>query len=367
MTALQKIYTKLAAEFNSIEAIPAQFLEPISAELPCGVNLEYDNDFAVLRARLEPRIEVQYGSFTNKKDEPDWGEIERDCCRLLSRSKDITVLIWYARCRTRSAGAEGLAQGLTALHEVVSKFEREVHPQLLIDDCVDLAVRANALAALCDPDGLLSDIRHIIVSNNTAARLSMRDVERALAVPRLPDAMEPEAVKRQLTDLYRRKDSNLKALLSAGTYVQKIIEWATQNLKEDAPDLQAIQNLLSTLTVFFQGPSTVDVVEPEKTYNVEALVTQMPQKSRVQSANALAEPACQMKRIIQEPMMNTDQQRERIRQLLNETRVWIEQNEPSSPVAILLKQAERVWGKRFSEVANFIPPDLLRAWDEDRG
>jgi type VI secretion system protein ImpA len=46
-------------------------------------------------------------------------------------------------------------------------------------------------------------------------------------------------------------------------------------------------------------------------------------------------------------------------------RVWIEHNEPSSPVSVLLKQAERMWGKRFSEVAGEIPPELLQAWDRD--
>lgn len=193
----------------------------------------------------------------------------------------------------------------------------------------------------------------------------MRDVERALAVPRLPSAMEPETVKRQLADLYSRKGLSLNSLLSAGAYTQHIIDWAKKNLKEDAPDLQAIQNLLSTLTVFFQGASAIDADEPEKNHHSEAVVTQIHPQIRVTVANTLVESAYPMMRISQEPTMNTDQQRERIRQLLIETRVWVEQNEPSSPVAILLKQAERVWGKRFSEVANFIPPDLLRTWDED--
>ena len=51
--------------------------------------------------------------------------------------------------------------------------------------------------------------------------------------------------------------------------------------------------------------------------------------------------------------------------LLSQVRVWIEHNEPSSPVSVLLKQAERMWGKRFSEVAGEIPPELLQAWDRD--
>ncbi|MET3107529.1 type VI secretion system protein ImpA [Oxalobacteraceae bacterium GrIS 2.11] len=354
MKALKKSYTKLLGSGTLTETVPAQFLEPNSEVAPCGINLEYDNEFAVLRSRLEPRAEVQYGSFTSKSDEPDWGEIERDCCRLLLRSKDITILIWYIRCRARNAGASGLAQGLAALHGVVSRFEQDVHPQLKIDDCIDPAVRANALAALCDPDGVLSDIRQIVVSTTTAVRLTVREVERAFAVPRLPNALEPDAVKRQLADLYRRKEQSLYALLSAGVYAQQIIEWAKQNLKEESPDLQALQELLATVTVFSQGMTMPGMGEAEKPVNADRFVPPIFKKSPMDSVTAPAQPA-----------MNMNQQRENIRQMLTEARLWIEHNEPSSPVAVLLKQAERLWGKRFSEVAHFIPPDLLKAWDED--
>ena len=39
-------------------------------------------------------------------------------------------------------------------------------------------------------------------------------------------------------------------------------------------------------------------------------------------------------------------------------------HEPSSPVALLLQQAERLVGKRYAEVADALPPELLRAWDQ---
>ena len=44
-------------------------------------------------------------------------------------------------------------------------------------------------------------------------------------------------------------------------------------------------------------------------------------------------------------------------------RDWFESNEPSSPVAVLLKQAERMVGKRFSQVADSIPLDLMQKWE----
>jgi type VI secretion system protein ImpA len=62
---------------------------------------------------------------------------------------------------------------------------------------------------------------------------------------------------------------------------------------------------------------------------------------------------------------NVIEEREQIRALLQQVRQWIEHHEPSSPVTILIKQADRMWGKRFSEIATMIPPDLMKAWDRD--
>jgi len=66
-------------------------------------------------------------------------------------------------------------------------------------------------------------------------------------------------------------------------------------------------------------------------------------------------------------LMHADvqQEREQMRALLLEIRLWLEHHEPSSPITILLKQADRMWGKRFSEVAHMIPPDLMQAWDRE--
>jgi type VI secretion system protein ImpA len=67
------------------------------------------------------------------------------------------------------------------------------------------------------------------------------------------------------------------------------------------------------------------------------------------------------------PMLHQNilEEREQIRTLLRQVRLWIEHHEPSSPVTILIKQADRMWGKRFSEIATMIPPDLMKDWDTD--
>lgn len=346
-----------------------ELLAPVCETAPCGESLEYDIEHAVLQARMAPRSEVQYGKFSSRPEAPDWAEIERDARRLLLRSKDIAVLVWFTRARCRLAGAAGLLEGLLTLQAVLQAYPEEVHPQVVLDGVPDPAVRANALSALCDPEGLLGDVRDVVVSASTAFRLTVRDVESAFAVPRPPYAAEPEGVKRQLADLHLKGDGALRALLACGNAVLGIDHWSHGALGDDAPSLGPLMHLLGCLAAFAVAPVRAEKVSVEEVESGGA-------RQGIQD-----QPACPLPPSVEQGEMRppallalptvgaTDapivQEREQIRALLLHIRQWVERHEPSSPVTILLKQADRMWGRRFAEVAHVIPPDLMQAWDRD--
>lgn len=355
--------------------IPLEWLAPLDDAQPSGPSLEYDPQYAVLAGRLVPKAPVQYGQFKSTSSEPDWKEIERDARRLLLRSKDITVLLWFARSRTRQAGAAGLLQGLSALQQVCANFGSSVHPQLEIEGEHDPMVRSNALAALCDPEGLLEDVRDVVIVAASAHRLTIRDVERAVAVPRSAYAPDPESVQRQLVDLYQRRDVQLLSLQACAVCVQYLQDWADESLGDDAPRLQPLLKLLQPLLGSAHAvlPVTTHKVLAEEVLADPGLGPDQPANPALASNAALssvqdrgeapAMPAWAFAAPLA-ALTPAVQSREQVRHALAQVRGWIEENEPSSPVAVLLKQAERMWGKRFSEVAHMIPPELLKAWDE---
>jgi len=333
--------------------IPPEWLNPINEQEPCGPSLDYDTEYAVLQTRLAPKADVQYGAFAAQPTALDWKEIERDSRRLLLRCKDISVFIWFTRARCQVAGAIGLLEGVLGLQQVLAKFESHVHPQLHIEGMHDPAVRANAIEALCDPEGLLDDIRNVVISSSTALRLTVRDVERAFALPKPAYALDTDMVQRQIEDLYQRKDATLLALIGCMQSAEEINTWAQHNLEEDAPNLQPVLKLLRVVLPQTQrlsqatpAPSPVYLTPQQKQPHAALILESSP------ASHSL-------------PVLSNTDQREQIRHSLAQVREWIERNEPSSPVAVLLKQAERMWGKRFSEVAHIIPPDLLQAWDQD--
>jgi type VI secretion system protein ImpA len=360
MNPLKKLFSALTGGSTNplTDSVIPELLSRISESMPCGENLEYDTEYAVLQSRLEPKAEVQYGKFSSKPEAPEWAEVERDARRLLLKSKDITILVWFTRARCRMAGARGLLEGLSTLQAVLQSYPEQVHPQLLLDGVIDPAVRANALAALCDPEGLLGDLRDVVVTGSTAFRLTVRDVERALAFPRPPYAPDPDVVKRQLADLHGKQDASLMALLACGDCVQTIDQWSRASLKDDAPNLEPLIRLLACLASFADAEKRPAKLHAEamEQGDRQLMVAEGFQQIDSQGLTALAPPMLHQ---------NVVEEREQIRALLRQVRQWIEHHEPSSPVTILIKQADRMWGKRFSEIATMIPPDLMKAWDSD--
>lgn len=340
--------------------------EPVCAEFPCGPDLEYDPEYLLLFTRATPRAEAQYGDFISSPETINWAELERDARRLLVRSRDIRVLIVLLRCRIQQAGGQGLAEALTLLEKLCFSYPDAIHPQLLPaeDPLAEDAVvaRSNALSALLDPEGVMADIRSIALSNNAAMRLQIRDVERALSAPRPADALAPESVRQQLADLEARGALPLEAFRQSLETVEHIQQWSHETLHSQAPDFSRLRQLLSLL------PETVQTTTPELPPPETQAVQQEPAIIKnVEPASAdTAHPLVNIPAgISTKDIANSGQIRDRNDALarLRLIRHWFESSEPSSPTIPLLRQAERLVGKRFSEVINELPVELLEKWD----
>ncbi|WP_077038102.1 ImpA family type VI secretion system protein, partial [Pelomonas sp. KK5] len=315
---------KLPQFFGSRGQPQDERLRALSDAQPCGPWLEVDADYAVFQALLRPRAEVQFGSFVQQAAGPDWLAVESGALALLNRSRDISLLVAYTRARLARAGAPGLRDGLQWLLDLMRAWPAQLHPQLLIDGEPDPALRANAIGELADADGLLSQLRQLPISGGSGTRLLVRDVERAFARSRAADALPADAVRHQLHELRAQRSETLMALIEAAALVRAIRDWSREQLAAEAPEFGSLLQALESLDI--TGPAP--------------LASLLPGPARKQEARV---------------PMNTGslgEDRERIRQNLRQARQWIEQHEPSSPVAVLLKQAERLWGRRFSEVAH---------------
>ena len=357
---LNKILTAKASKPASEATIRfAELALPISEDQPCGPDLEYDTEFVVLQARATPREAAQYGDFVAPTEALNWPELERDCQRLLLRTKDIRLLTLFLRCRTRLDQAEGLRDGLALLYALLTAFPEQIHPQLEIDGEEEPDLRANALAVLADPQGLLADVREITLGSN-ATRLQVRDIEHAFGVPRPADALAPESVRLQLEALREQGLPQISAMDEACVLAQAILRWSEAALPDHTPDLKPLVRLLQLIGhPELVAPTTAANMPQANPPSVAAALQSAPAARALHAVHAEAPPDCAEFTDAMPTNRHTALTQIRL------ARTWFEVHEPSSPVSLLLRQAESLVGKPFSEVFQAIPAELVERWARD--
>lgn len=332
-----------------------KLLEPINAEQPCGNNLEYDQDYILLYATVEPKTEAQYGDFTSEPESVNWGEVAKSAETLLVRTKDIRLMILWLRAQININGAQGLASGLSLLKYHLQNFSESLFPLVDFDGERDELYRTNALMALNDVETVLAEARQIYLSRNNAFRLQVRDVERALASPRPSDAMPITTIVQQLNVLFDSESVELKALEDSSKLIKDIQELTEQQLPDYSPNFSALNKMLSWFDV--ETPMALQkhgLVNPKNLIDKEQITPSSSQNLESQnqdsSLNSLA--------ITHDAASGRNQAQALIRQ----ARLWFIQNEPSSPVVLLLQQAEGLIGKPFEQVFQAIPAELIEQW-----
>jgi type VI secretion system protein ImpA len=336
-----------------------KLLDPIDPIQPCGSNIEYDPAFILLFASVEPKTEAQYGDFTSEAETVNWGEVSKDAEILLLRSKDIRLLIIWLRAQVNINGAQGLATGLSLLRELLSQYPQELHPSMEVDGEKDEFYRANALSALLEITGLLNEIRQIYLSKNNAFRLQVRDIERAMAAPRPSDALPISNVVQQLNALYDTQSKELKALEDSSRLSKEIEILANQQLPEFSPNFEPLIKLLS----WFDTETPI-ILQKNGLYRPNLNAAQLTEQAiKTNESNSIEQQVLENKTALGNIRTYDAQDgRAEAQALIRQARLWFATNEPSSPVVLLLQQAEGLIGKPFEQVFQAIPVELVEKW-----
>ncbi|MFD1561007.1 type VI secretion system protein TssA [Paraburkholderia silviterrae] len=128
-------------------------LAPISADAPCGPDLEYDADFLALQRCATARPEEQYGDVLIAGQSPAWREAERLALELLARTKDLRIVVPLTWAWLDSRGLQGYADGLRLAAALLDAYWEPLHPALVVEGEADPLPRFNTLAELAGPQG----------------------------------------------------------------------------------------------------------------------------------------------------------------------------------------------------------------------
>jgi len=300
--------------------------KPISDADPCGEPLDYDLDFLELEMAARGQPSQELGSSTVAAIPPDWTEVNRLATELSTRSKDLRIAILAAQSALALEGLAGLARGLEGLAILIERYWTDLHPRPDAEDGGDDTVRANALANLCDPEGILRQVRQLPLTQSRVfgnfSLLHWLEAQRSAATGDKPVAPDVAAVENSFRDT------------------------AQDLLKSHSAELGTV---LATITRIDKGAR--GHLGAANTICFDPLVEALQQMKHVVDEHLLvveAECPTVTKGAAEAPAPSEEiRDRNDVVGLLDRICRWYRTNEPASPVPVLLERVKRVVAKDF--------------------
>lgn len=325
----------------------AAWTVPLDDAAPSGPDLEYDADFMALERAVAPRGERIVGD-GGDTDGPDWERLLPSAVALLERSRDLRVAVTLCSAWLDQRGLPGWCDGLALVHGLLDTLWDSVHPQLDADDDDDPTSRVNALMPLADTFGLLGRLRTTpFVQSPRLGAFALRDLRLANGTLK---ATDPDAVLPTLSELEaccldcpeHLLSANVEAAHAALAHARAIDSLLDDRLSTQAPELRPLLTDLFELDRFLQAQWIA---------RTGSAIGEMPEGDADDGANAagvvkvaapggIAGPADVLRRI-------------------DELCEYYAKHEPSSPVPILLRRAQRLVGKGFEDLLRDLAPGGL--------
>ena len=328
-----------------------KYLAEISADAPCGDNLEYDAVFMAMENEAKGTPERQVGGNIEPAEPPNWKNLRKMILELLERTKDLRLLVELARTDLNMEGLSGFRDSLSLLRQSLENYWETIHPQLDPDDDNDPIIRVNILMVLCDRDSfLLPFLNAPLVESRMAGRFSLRDVQLATgkmpapagqAAPQL--SMIEGAFSEVSAESISATQMTLKDILGDLNGIENVL--TRQIGVENAPSFGPIRDLLKEALQFverqIQSPgSDKEAASEEVEIGIDSL--------GVLDGGGAKKPTSG-------PIGGINSRKDVVRalELICE---YYAANEPSSPVPLLARRAKRLVTMDFMEIIQDLAP-----------
>jgi type VI secretion system protein ImpA len=324
-----------------------ELLQPITADQPCGENLEDTAllaSFDALRLFGQSRSPESPAEPSEKEKEqenrkpPEWAELRASAIEALGKSKDLRLLAYLGTALLRTDGLSAFFETLTVASQWLDTYWSQVFP--LVEE--DAIARRNALNCLADPMAVVERLRSIpLVESRQHGRFSLRDVDMATGqVPAGAGSVNPaegpidaafsEMPLDQLTALQQHVAQAEAALNSIDARMR------TEGGPEVAPEFDPLSAQLAKMHRLLRAQlaarpgaanegETVDAGGESGTVAFGGVIRS--RQDAIRALDAVAE--------------------------------FFRRNEPSSPIPLFLERAKRLVSKDFLEVLADIAPEAL--------
>jgi len=335
-----------------------KLLAPVDGENPVGADLSYDPSMMEIDQLAAGKPEQQVGDTIVPAEDPDWKELRSRCTEVLAKTKDLRVAMHLLVTAVKMDGAKGLRDGLALIRGILEKYWDKFYPQPDPEDGNDPLLRMNIVSMLTDPGalgrvGFLRRMREMpLTLSPMLGKFGLKDIEVATGEAPAPD--DPNIAKLEMKTIEAAfEDTPLEQLQENSAAIDTAIE-----------HVKAIDGFLTK------------TVGAGKAINFKELEAAL-KKAKTQTANYLAkrgvgtaEPSGDGAAAgagggggggAATPISGDIRTPQDLIKLIDKICAYYEKNEPSSPIPLLLKRAQRLVSKNFLEVIKELTPDTLRA------
>lgn len=325
---------------SSIEALS----KPVSEDLPSGENLEYDLQFQEIETLFNPREKSGYGASDEQSDiEPNWKGVEKLAAVLLEKTRDLRVQVYAVIASIHTSDLIDFRDQLKLLKIYVGEFWDSVHPQLDPEDNNDPTLRLNTLEMLNEHSLISMALEHTkLVELKGMGHYGVREVAIARG-KETPDEGEEVPDINAIRQAFAATDPEYLDMLRSAVV-------------ESVGLLDEIDNIWQEKTGDKQG---LNFGNAKKALNrVSSMLDEfIPAQSGSESGGA--EPA--QSEPGDAPMVSgIIRGRADVVRVLDKICEYYSVHEPSSPIPLLLRRAQRLVEKSFLEILEDMVPDGVK-------
>jgi type VI secretion system protein ImpA len=315
-------------------------LAPISDDTPSGDDLEYDADFLALERAAAPKAERAVGDTVKAAEDPEWDKVIELAEAVLGRSKDLRAAVHLTTAWMRTSGMPGWNAGLGLVRGLLEHFWDNVHPQLDAEDDNDPTSRVNSIVPLGDVQGVLRFFRTTpFVQSPRMGRFALRDLR--IANGTLKTTAESSGPEASMTEIEACcMDCPEEDLVAVTAAIGESLEHAkaidrifTDHVGSAGPDLKI---LLS------------DIYEVKKFLDPQ-LARRLPQLDTAGEEDGGGNEGGSGGGSVRASSGAISGPQDVIRRI-DELCDYYNKCEPSSPVPLLLRRAQRLVGRDFMDL-----------------
>jgi type VI secretion system protein ImpA len=329
-------------------------LAPVTADDPCGPNLDSDPSYQELDRVAQGKPERQIGNTVVPAEEPDWKAMERLASGLLGRSKDLRVGIHLTNAMLRTQGWAGFAGGLAVLRGLTEQYWPSVHPQLDHESDNDPMERRNAFLNLTESSVLTAVRTTPLISSRVFGKITLRDVEVAAGESAGGGSTNGQPAQAASSIDAAAEEVDLPTLTATADAVRAAaealaaIESSFASLSNGAgPNLSPLAALLKKARTFLDGK--LSQRQPAAGGNGT---------SAINGGDASPAPL---------KVSGEINSREDVIRSLERISAYYARHEPSSPVPVLIERCKRLVSMSFIEIIRDLVPDGVNQVEVFRG